>query len=136
MNHAKPNTRNSSCHLFILQTPAKHNTINVRIPLRGINKTRSTSSGQSPSQLSDLWGKMDSSCFGGWLFPYKGRRVSASLQLAVLRNESSISVIKQTDSAERKTSVVSQLNEREAAQCVSVCYTDMHYQADISPVMT
>lgn len=47
----------------------------------------------------------------------------------------SVSSNKQTDSAERKTSVMLQLAERQAEQCVSVCYADMHYQADISSDM-
>lgn len=64
---------------------------------------------------------MDSSCFGGWLFPYKGRRVSPCLQLAVLRNESSVSVIKQTDRQRREEDVSYVTAGRETGWTVCEC---------------
>lgn len=97
----------------------------------------SASSGQSPSQLTSM-GRMDISCFGAWVFRDKRGDVCVwggvpSLQSAMVRNESSVSVIKQTDRQcwEEDISYVTAGRESLNIVCVCVCYTDMDYQADI-----
>ncbi len=42
------------------------------------------------------WEKWTAPFLRGWVWPYMGRRVFPNIQLAVLRNESSVSVIRQT----------------------------------------